>query len=207
MQIQIRADSVELSGYVNAIERKSKPLRSRMGTFVERIKKGAFKRALERNDNVRLMLNHEKDIGGTKDGNLELKEDNIGLHMRATITDTETVQKAREGKIVGCSFGFTDKDVDHKRDEDGMTLRDVKDLNLEEVSILDNTKSPAYEGTLVAVRSDDESLYIGEVFEDEIQLREEIREEPKEEEPEQQETVDKVIDYAKYEQLIADMKS
>ena len=72
MQITIRDDSVELEGYVNSIERKSKPLWSRIGQFVERICKGAFKRALERNDNVRIMLNHTKDIGGQKDGNLEL---------------------------------------------------------------------------------------------------------------------------------------
>ena len=55
MEIRIREDAVEIQGYVNAIERKSKPLWSRIGQFVERICKGAFKRALERNDNVRFL--------------------------------------------------------------------------------------------------------------------------------------------------------
>ena len=79
MEVRIKDDSVEIDGYVNAIERKSKPLNSRIGKFVERIKKGAFKRAIERNDNIRILLNHDwnKDLGGTKDGNLELTEDNI----------------------------------------------------------------------------------------------------------------------------------
>ena len=58
MQIRIRADSVEIDGYVNAVERNSKPLWSRMGQFVERICAGAFAKALERNDNVEILLNH-----------------------------------------------------------------------------------------------------------------------------------------------------
>ena len=207
MQITIRADSVELEGYVNAVERKSKPLWSRIGQFVERICKGAFKRALERNDNVRIMLNHQRDIGGQKDGNLELEEDPIGLKARATITDPEVVKKARDGKLVGWSFGFYDREVEQKRDEDGYPLRDVIDLDLEEVSILDNTTTPAYDGTLVAVRSDEKSIFFGEMFTDEIQVRE--LPEEKEDVPKQQETVetkqDKRLD--EFKKLIEDMKS
>ena len=201
MQITIRADSVELEGYVNSIERKSKPLWSRIGQFVERICKGAFKRALERNDNVRIMLNHTKDIGGQRDGNLELYEDAIGLHARATITDPEVVQIARDGNLVGWSFGFYDREVEQKRDENGYPLRDVIDLDLEEVSILDNRTTPAYDGTLVAVRSDEKSIYYGESFTDEIQLRE------LEEVPKQQETVEKDIHLEEYKALLAEMKS
>ena len=55
MKINIRADSVEIEGYVNAIERNSKPLWSRMGQFIERICKGAFKKALKRNDDVKIL--------------------------------------------------------------------------------------------------------------------------------------------------------
>lgn len=204
MNIRIRADSVEIEGYVNAIERKSRPLLSRMGQFVERICKGAFKRALEREDDVRLLLNHDPlmDLGGTKDGNLELKEDNIGLHARATITNPDVIKKAKEGKLRGWSFGFLDRQVEHKRDEDGMPLRDVIDMDLKEVSLLDDTKTPAYDGTLVAVRSDDESLFIGDSIEDQIQIREETPEDV----PEQQETVEKIINYDEAENLIKEMK-
>ena len=71
MQINIREDSVELEGYVNAVERNSKPLMSRMGKFIERIKAGAFTRALKRNDDVHVLLNHDwkRDLGSTKQGN------------------------------------------------------------------------------------------------------------------------------------------
>ena len=202
MQITIRSDSVELEGYVNSIERKSKPLWSRIGQFVERICKGAFKRALERNDNVRIMLNHTKDIGGQKDGNLELYEDAIGLHARATITDPEVIDKAKEGRLVGWSFGFYDREVEQKRDENGYPLRDVIDLDLEEVSILDDRTTPAYDGTLVSVRSDERSIYFSESFTDEIQLREERTEDV----PKQQETVEKDKHYEEYKQLLEEMK-
>lgn len=205
MQIRINNDSVEIEGYVNAVERKSRPLTSRIGKFVERICKGAFKRAINRNDNIRVLLNHDwnRDLGGTKDGNLELIEDNIGLRARAKITDKDVIQKARNGDLVGWSFGFTDRDVD-THNENGITTRDVKDMDLFEVSILDRSKVPAYEGTLVSVRSEDDIQYRGEPFIDESVS---IREEPKDE-PKQHENVDKKkpVDYSNYEKLIKEMK-
>jgi len=209
MEIRIKGDSVEIDGYVNAVERKSKPLWSRMGQFVERICKGAFSRALKRNDNIRILLNHDsnKDLGGVKDGNLELEEDNIGLHARTVIRDPETVQKAKDGKLIGWSFGFYDREVQNKRDEDGFPLRDVIDLDLEEVSLLDSDHIPAYDGTLVAVRSAESSVFYGDSFEDEIHLRE-VEEPETTEVPKQQETVEEILpNYDEAEAIINDMKN
>lgn len=220
MKINIRANSVEIEGYVNAIERNSKPLWSRMGQFIERICKGAFKKALKRNDNVKILLNHDpsRELGSTKQGNLELEEDNIGLRVRAIITDKEVIEKARNGDLVGWSFGFTDREVENTI-ERGMPLRAVKDLNLEEVSILDRTKTPAYDGTLIMARDEDGEFHFrGEDFIDEVSIREEtpeevqeneqneVQEEPKvEEQPKQQEIVEE-IDYSEYETMIKEMK-
>lgn len=223
MKVNIRADKVEIEGYVNAIERDSKPLWSRVGQFIERICKGAFKKALKRNDDVHILLNHDwsRDLGSTKAGNLKLEEDNIGLKARATITDPEVVKKARAGELVGWSFGFTDRDVINSI-RDGMPHRAVKDLDLAEVSILDKRKSPAYEGTLISARSDDDIMHFrGEDFIDEVEVKEdqpevtkkttievvtEVQEVPEDTEPKQQEIVDKKIDYSKYEEIIAEMK-
>ena len=221
MKVNVRADKVEIEGYVNAIERDSKPLWSRVGQFIERICKGAFKRALKRNDDVHILLNHDwnRDLGSTKQGNLELEEDNIGLKARATITDPEVVKKARAGELVGWSFGFSDRDVENSV-RDGMPHRAVKDLDLAEVSILDKRKSPAYEGTLITARAEDDTIHFrGEDFIDEVEIREEetpVDEAPKEEEkvqedvpteaqPKQQEVAEN-IDYSKYEEIIAEMK-
>lgn len=233
MKVNVRADSVEIEGYVNAIERNSKPLMSRIGRFIERICKGAFKKALKRNDDVHLLLNHDwnRDLGSTKRGNLDLTEDNIGLHARATITDPDVVQKARNGDLVGWSFGFQDRDVDNST-YDGMPYRAVKDMDLFEVSLLDRTKKPAYEGTLVTARAEGEEPlyhYRGEDFLDDVDLLEdkdtpeeelqdlkedlledkvekELEEVREEQEPKQQEVVENKIDYSKYEQLIKEMK-
>ena len=62
MKINVREDSVEIEGYVNSIERTSSTLFDKtIGKFIERIKKGAFKRALKRNNDVKIMLNHDRN--------------------------------------------------------------------------------------------------------------------------------------------------
>lgn len=225
MKVNIRADSVEIEGYVNAIERNSKPLWSRVGQFIERICKGAFKKALKRNDDVHILLNHDwkRDLGSTKLGNLELEEDNIGLHARATITDPDVIKKARNGELVGWSFGFQDREVENTI-ERGIPYRAVKDLDLAEVSILDKSKRPAYDGTLIMARSEEEPMHFrGEDFIDEVSIREElpieqtgeeitqneVQEEPQaEEQPKQQEIVENIdtVDYSKYENMLKEMK-
>lgn len=191
MKINIRNDSVEIDGYVNAVERKSKVLKTRTGQqFVERICKGAFGDAIKKKKDVRLLLNHnwQRDLGGTGDGNLELNEDNIGLHARAVIVDKDVIDKARAGKLCGWSFGFYDVDVD-THEEQGILTRDVKALDLCEVSLLDTTRNPAYDGQLVTVRDDGNVVYSGETFLDEIETRDETP-----------------IDYSKYENIIKEMK-
>ena len=209
MNIQVRADSVEISGYVNAIERNSKPLLSRIGRFIERICKGAFANALKRNDDIKVLLNHDQDrvLGSTKDGSLDLREDNIGLFARAVITDKEVCQKARDGDLVGWSFGFYDlpDGVEAGVDEETqLPLRRVRDMDLREVSILDKSKTPAYDGTLIMARSEDDIQYVGEAFLDEVSISEETETVREEAQPEQAEP--EAIDYAIYEQWIAEMK-
>ena len=220
MEIRVKEDSVEITGYVNAIERASKPLMSRVGQFIERICKGAFKKALKRNNDVHILLNHDwsRDLGSTKQGNLELEEDNIGLKARAIITDKDVIEKARNGELVGWSFGFQDREVENTI-ERGIPHRAVKDLDLAEVSILDKSKRPAYDGTLIMARDETEELHFrGEDFIDEVSIREDKPQEETApdnemkdnevqiEEPKQQEEVVKEIDYSKYEEMIKEMK-
>lgn len=229
MEIRVKEDSVEIEGYVNAVERNSKPLWSRVGQFIERICTGAFKKAIKRNDDIHILLNHDwnRDLGSTKQGNLELEEDNIGLKARAIITDKDVIKKARNGELVGWSFGFQDREVENTI-ERGIPHRAVKDLDLAEVSILDKRKTPAYDGTLIMARDNSEELHFrGEDFIDEVSIREEMHNETEntvqndektnenaqnfentvqnEAEPKQQEIVEE-IDYSKYENMIKEMK-
>lgn len=220
MKISIREDKVTIEGYVNAVERNSKPLTERGVTFIERIGAGAFKRAIERAKDIRILLNHKKDrdLGGLSDGNLELEEDNIGLKARAEITDPEVIEDARKGNLVGWSFGFVDDDVTQLRDEEsGLPLRKVNDLVLYEVSLLNRSKSPAYVGTLVNVRDDgtEERVNYSEEYEDEVEVidevekrSEETREEtkdPEEKDPEVKKLSSETL--ARYKNIIAELKS
>lgn len=161
MNIELREDSVLISGYVNAVERYSKPINEyyngKYRTFIERIQSGAFKKALERNENVLCLLNHDYNnvLASTKDSTAILEEDSIGLRAEVTITDADVVEKARNGQLVGWSFGFRSND-DISGNEGTMETRTVTDLDLVEVSILDRRKRPAYNGTSITARADGE---------------------------------------------------
>jgi len=187
MKVEVREDSVFITGYVNAIERYSKPiresLRGKIRTFVERIKAGVFQTALKRNDNVLVLLNHNHDrvLANTKDGSAKLEEDNIGLRAEVTITDKEVVEKARNNQLVGWSFGFY-ANADEMGSEGETETRTVTDLDLFEVSILDDTKSPAYYGTSIEARAEGEKVLeyratveeIKEIEEDAMEKHEEV---------------------------------
>lgn len=160
MRIEIRSDSVLLDGYVNAVGRDSKPIITPRGKCVEQIEPRAFQRALERAENVDLLLNHDKTrkLGSTQDKNLELYEDNIGLRAIATVTDPEVIQKAREKKLKGWSFGmYANQDSVEER-ADNIPRRHVRDLDLFEVSIIDDRLSPCYVGTSIEQRAEQEVI-------------------------------------------------
>lgn len=160
MRIEIRSDSVLLDGYVNAVGRDSRPIITPHGKVVEQIEPRAFQKALDRAENVDLLLNHDKNkkLGSTKDGNLELHEDNIGLRAICTVTDPDVIQKAREKKLKGWSFGmYTNKDEIEERAEN-IPRRHIRDLDIFEVSIIDNRMSPCYVGTSIEQRAEQEVI-------------------------------------------------
>ena len=174
MKVEIREEEVVITGYVNAIERYSKPirenLRGKIRVFIERIKSGVFKTALKRNDDVKVLLNHNHDrvLATTKDGSAKLEEDNIGLRAEVTITDKEIIEKARNNQLVGWSFGFY-ANSDEIGTEGEFESRTVTDLDLIEVSILDDTKSPAYYGTSIEARSENEKVLEYRAVVDEVE--------------------------------------
>ena len=153
MKIEIRSeDCAVISGYVNAVERRSKVLmRPGAPPFREIVKPGTFRKALDKGGPVELKLNHQRTLCDTCSG-LELREDNVGLYACAVVTDRETVEAARSGKLTGWSFGFRCLHDSWRSDEGGVELRELDDIRLDEVSIL--TKSPAYMATSVEVRDD-----------------------------------------------------
>ena len=84
-KMELRVQSVQLDtsndmiieGYVNKVEHLSKNLGFGDYQFYEKIEKGAFKRALERAESIKLLYEHNSDklLAGTKNGSLFLEED------------------------------------------------------------------------------------------------------------------------------------
>lgn len=160
MRIEIRSkDCAIIEGYVNVVGRRSRPLPSPHGRFIEIIEPGVFKRSLERTPNIELKYNHQRILGDVASGVLELREDNIGLYGKATVTDAEVIEKGRRGELTGWSFGF--RNPKEKWEEE---KRYICDLDLMEVSILD--KMPAYPATSVEVRSNEITEYRSEITEE-----------------------------------------
>ncbi len=152
--VEIRSDGIYLDGYVNAVDRDSRPIPSADGSFIERISPGAFNDALERAENVDLMVDHKKKIGSTKDKDLKLFEDSIGLRAQCVIKDPETIQKAREKKLRGWSFGFIALSKRAEETSTGLKRRIIDKLNLLEVSIIDDKMIPCYVGTSIEERAE-----------------------------------------------------
>ena len=156
MKIEIRGDNMaEISGYVNATEKKSRPVITPHGKVVEEIEPRAFAGAIERAGNVTLSVDHDDThiFAETRNNTLTLTEDDIGLHADVQITDPDLIELARKGKIRGWSFGmYNVVDELEPRAED-LPLRKVKALDLDHVSLIVN-KLPVYSATSVEVRAD-----------------------------------------------------
>ena len=201
MKVEVRNDKIIIDGYVNAVERESKVLYDTRGEFIEKIRAGVFQKALERADNVRVLLDHEQDreLADTKSGKAKLYEDNIGLRAIVEIDDSEVIDKAKKNKLRGWSFGFLCNKEDRKTNEDGIEERVVRDLDLLEVSIIHDRKYPAYIGTSIEMRDDEVKIaeYRNADF-----SKIEIRDEP-EQQPEKE--VEK-IDYSEYEERLKKAK-
>lgn len=198
MRIEIRSDSVILDGYVNAVDRYSKPIPSLRGSFIEIIQPGAFRRSLEKRENVDLLLNHNKNrkLGSTYEGNLELFEDNIGLRAICTVHDPEVIEKAKNKQLRGWSFGFFAEKDKWESSEEGYDKRIVEELDLFEVTIIDDRKNPAYPATSIEMRDDKEILAENRVTDFKaITINESKKEEKRTE-----------IDYSKYEKIISDIE-
>lgn len=167
MRIEVRSDKVIIDGYVNAVARDSRPIRDRTTgeKFVEQIVPGAFERALKRNE-VKILLNHEENrVLGSTESNLELREDQIGLRAHAEITDAEVIEKARAKKLRGWSFGFRELDASEEETPQGIKRRYVEELELVEVSLIDERKIPCYRGTSIETRAEGKEVITSEVME------------------------------------------
>lgn len=158
---EIRADSVVIEGYVNAVDRISRPINHKwLGRIVERVLPNVFSRAISRGKKIKALLNHDngRELANTEDGTLELIEDAIGLKARFETSDAEVVQLAKDKKLQGWSFGFNAIKENLVDTAGEYKERQLEDIDLDEVSIIDNTLLPIYAATSVETRADSDVM-------------------------------------------------
>lgn len=147
-------EGLKVSGYVNKTESWSVPLGT-SNRFVEKVERGAFQKAIEQAEEVNFLAEHDsaKILASTKNGSLELREDENGLFMSATISPTswgrDYHQLIKDGLIQNMSFGMqVVKDKWNKGKE--YAERTISELRLFEVSAV---KNPAYVQSSISARS------------------------------------------------------
>lgn len=127
-----------------------------MGWYRETVAPGAFTRTLQRNPDVRLLINHtDLPLARTSSGTLHIEQDSIGLKVRTQLdpTDPDVVRllpKMRRGDLGEMSFAFRIDGRDGQAWNGDMTERTLKslDLNDGDVSIVTYPANPSTSATL-----------------------------------------------------------
>ena len=134
--------------------RESKPILTPQGKVIELVETGVFERAIADNPNITMTVDHNPNrvLASTKSGNLELREDYIGLHAVAEFSDSEIAAAARKGLLKGWSFGMKNVACSIEERTDNLPLRRIKGMQLDHVTLVLH-KSPAYCATSVELRA------------------------------------------------------
>ncbi|PGT19312.1 phage major capsid protein [Bacillus cereus] len=147
--------TMTVSGYVN----KTDQLSNVLGTtkrFLEKIAKGAFSKAiLNATRDIDFLAEHNSKLilASTRNGSLQLREDEQGLFMSATISPTtwgrDYYQLINDGILRNMSFGFRTISDSWKSLGNGLFERTIQEMELFEVSVV---KDPAYSQSTIASR-------------------------------------------------------
>lgn len=172
MRVEIRNNYAIIRGYINAVERDSREMPTAKGNFVEQVRSGTWKNAISKKEDIPLLLNHNKmrKLATTKEGTLRLTEDNIGLYAEARVYDKEVIDKAKNNKLVGWSFGFSKLKDSWGKTDNGVDRRYLEEIDVSEVSVLDDTRTPAYYGTSIENRNNEEISIEQRSFSDNVEI-------------------------------------
>lgn len=125
----------------------------------ERIKPGAFDRALREGHDARALFNHDPSnlLGRVGASTCRLAVDDIGLRYEIDAPDTQAgrdaVTSIQRGDVPGSSFAFRATKavwIDEVRDGQEITIREIEDLDLGDVGPV---TYPAYQATTADTRS------------------------------------------------------
>src|SRR5690606_34796070 len=153
LQVELRSAETEnrtIKGHAAVFDQET-----RIGNYWERIERGAFKKALDKGDDVRALFNHDDSqlLGRRSAGTLRLEETDEGLAVEIDLPNTQlgndVLELVKRGDITGMSIGFVAGDEVWET-RDGEQVRVHRSIaQLVDVSPV---TFPAYEGTEVSVR-------------------------------------------------------
>lgn len=157
MKTELRADGLHISGYVNVPGRESRPVLTPHGKVIEVIEQGAFKKAIDKATEIRMLLDHDANrvLADTTEGTLTVKEDEVGLRAESVITDEGVIAGAKEGRLKGWSFNMRNVKDSIEKHEGSLPVRKVTDFDMDEISLIMD-KVPVYSSTSIEVRADEE---------------------------------------------------
>lgn len=142
-----------LTGYASTVD-DPYTVSDWLGDYTETICRGAFTKALQERDDVRLLVNHEGiPLARTKSGTMTLREDDHGLMVDVPNLDgdsplVQTVRSAMQrGDVDEMSFAFRATRQEWNED---YTERFVREVKLFDVTI---ATYPANAGTNVKLRT------------------------------------------------------
>ncbi|PFM65837.1 phage major capsid protein [Bacillus cereus] len=157
-EVNESSDGLFVRGLVNKTGAWSQTLYDKHGKpFIERVMPNVFTRALQRAKDVKLLLEHDKNVllARTKDETLKLTETSTGLEMEANLVPSKLSEhihaSIQRGTLSDMSFGMIVLDADWTQ-ENGVNKRSITELALYECSIVSDG---AYEDGSVEARSND----------------------------------------------------
>jgi len=165
LNVEERADGMgpKITGYAAVFDKWSEDL----GGFKEKIRAGAFKKAIGKSD-VRGLFNHDSNyvLGRQSNGTLTIKEDKNGLWMEIDPPDTQIIRDLvlapiKRGDIKEQSFAFVIAEGgDEWKNLHGEKPNEPATRTITEVDELFDVSPvtyPAYPDTSVALRSMDKA--------------------------------------------------
>ncbi|GCF75073.1 hypothetical protein BC2926_26140 [Bacillus cereus] len=157
-EVNESSDGFFVRGLVNQTGEWSQTLYDKHGNpFIERVMPSVFENALKRGNDVKLLLEHDKNmlLARTKDESLKLTETSRGLEMEANLVPSNQSEHIhaliKRGTLNNMSFGMVVLD-DSWTKEKGVNQRSITELALYECSIVSD---PAYTQSTVEARSND----------------------------------------------------
>ncbi|HFK1517125.1 TPA: phage major capsid protein [Bacillus cereus] len=155
-EVNESSDGFFVRGLVNQTGEWSQTLYDKHGNpFIERVMPNVFENALKRGNDVKLLLEHDKNmlLARTKDETLKLTETSRGLEMEATLVPSNQSEHIhaliKRGTLNNMSFGMVVLDAEWTK-EKGVNQRSITELALYECSIVSD---PAYTQSTVEARS------------------------------------------------------